>query len=431
MEEPKKVSEAEFARAREEIASIDEKIAALFEERMLKSGLIADYKAERGLPVRDPLRERELTERNAERIKDNRVREVYPAVEEAVMAASRRLQEDRRHPGSFVSAGGRVHFCRDGAGKLSDFFDTDRKTMIVTDSGVPEKWVSLVASQLPRHELFRFSAGEASKSPETLKNLLNALTEKGFTRSDTLLALGGGVVTDLTAFAAGIWLRGVTCRSIPTTLLAQADAAVGGKNGIDFGGVKNSVGLFRAPETTLIDPAFLETLDDRQTANGTAEIVKIALALDAPLFAALEETGGKVTDGILLRAVGLKREIVGKDERETSGARRVLNFGHTLGHGIEIAAGGRLLHGEAVALGMLPMTAEGTRKRLTALYEKIGLPLSAEYDPETAFAAMKHDKKAGEEGVTCVTVGEPGEYAFRTLDEAALKRLAYGEAVLQ
>ncbi len=429
MEGPKKISEAEFSRAREEIAAIDEKIAALFEERMKKSSLIADYKAERGLPVRDPFRERSLTERNAALITDEGARAVYPAVEEAVMAASRRLQEDRLFPGSFVSAGGRVHFMRGGAERLSDFFDTGRKTMIVTDSGVPEKWISIVASQFPRHEIFRFPAGEASKSPETLKALLGALMEKGFTRSDALLALGGGVVTDLTAFAAGIWLRGVTCFSLPTTLLAQADAAVGGKCGVDFGKIKNSVGLFRAPETTLIDPAFLTTLDARQIANGTAEIVKIALTLDAGLFEALEASGGKVTDEILLRAVTLKRDTVGKDEKERNGARRVLNFGHTLGHGIEIAAGGKLLHGEAVALGMLPMTAKETEKRLTALYEKIGLPTKADYDPEAAYRAMRHDKKAGENGVTVVVVGRPGEYAFRTVGDEALKRLAYGERI--
>ena len=429
MEGPKKISEAEFSRAREEIAAIDEKIAALFEERMKKSSLIADYKAERGLPVRDPFRERSLTERNAALIADEGARAVYPAVEEAVMAASRRLQEDRLFPGSFVSAGGRVHFMRGGAERLSDFFDTGRKTMLVTDTGIPEKWVSLIKSQLPQHAVFRFPAGEASKSAETLAALLKALLDNGFNRSDVILALGGGVVTDLAAFAAGIYLRGVTCYSIPTTLLAQADAAVGGKNGIDFGGVKNSVGLFRAPEKTLIDPAFLETLDARQTANGTAEIVKIALALDAGLFEALEASGGKVTDEILFRAIELKRKIVASDETEQTGARRVLNFGHTLGHGIEIAAGGALLHGEAVALGMLPMTTEGTKKRLTVLYEKIGLPLSAGYDRETAYRAMKHDKKAGENGVICVMVSKPGEYAFRVLGDEELKKLAYGEGI--
>lgn len=429
MEEPKKISEAEFAQAREEIAAIDEKIAVLFEERMKKSALIADYKAERGLPTRDPVREQALIERNAAEIADDGIRAVYPAVEESVMAASRRLQEDRRNPGSFVSAGGRVHFCRGGAKRLADFTDTGRKTMIVTDSGVPEKWVALVASQFSRHWIFRFPAGEASKSPETLGKLLTALTEKGFTRSDALLALGGGVVTDLTAFAAGIYLRGVRCVSVPTTLLAQADAAVGGKNGIDFGGIKNSVGLFRAPETTVIDPALTETLDERQRANGTAEIVKIALTLDKELFEKLEKVNGKVTDEILLRAIGLKRDAVGKDEKEQTGARRVLNFGHTLGHGIEAAAGGKLLHGEAVAVGMLPMTEEKTRKRLRKLYEKIGLPQAAEYDPEKAYRAMKHDKKAGENGVTVITVSEPGKFAFRTLDDGELKKLAYGEGI--
>ena len=428
MEEPKTISETEFLLAREEIAALDERLAALFAERMRHSAVIADYKKERGLPVRDRERELFLIGKNAAGIADEKIRAVYPPVAEAVMAASRTLQEERNLPESFLSAGGRVFFCRDGAKRLSDFFDINRRYLLVTDSGVPEKWVSLVSAQLPRHVLFRFPAGEGSKSPGTLKNLLSALLENGFTRADAILALGGGVVTDLCAFAAGIFLRGVSCCSLPTTLLAQADAAVGGKNGIDFGEVKNSVGLFRAPERTLIDPAFLETLDRRQTANGTAEIVKIAVTLDAGLFERLEKSG-TVTDGILLRAVLLKQKTVAGDEKEESGARRVLNFGHTLGHGIEIAAGGELLHGEAVALGMLPMAEKRTADRLRALYRRLGLPETYEYDPEAALRAMKHDKKAGEKGVTCVTVGEPGEYAFRTLDEKGLWRLANGEAI--
>ena len=428
MEESKKIGEAEFVRAREEIAALDERIAALFAERMKLCGVIADYKKERGLPVRDRERERFLVEKNAALIADETVRAVYPPVAEAVMTASRTLQEERNLPASFVSAGGRVFFCRGGAERLSDFFDIGRRILLVTDTGVPEKWVSLVSAQLPKHTVFRFPAGETSKSSGTLKDLLSFLLENGFTRSDAVLALGGGVVTDLAAFAAGIYLRGVTCYSLPTTLLSQADAAVGGKNGIDFGNVKNSVGLFRAPERTLIDPAFLGTLDRRQTANGTAEIVKIAVTLDAGLFERLEECG-TVTDEILLRAVMLKRKTVMEDEKEETGARRVLNFGHTLGHGIEIAAGGRLLHGEAVALGMLPMAAGPTRNRLLALCRRLGLPESFDYDPEAALRAMLHDKKAGKNGVACVTVGEPGEYAFLTLDENGLKRLAYGEAI--
>ena len=155
---------------------------------------------------------------------------------------------------------------------------------------------------------------------------------------------------------------------------------------------------------------------------------KIAVTLDAGLFERLEECGN-VTDEILLRAVMLKRKTVMEDEKEETGARRVLNFGHTLGHGIEIAAGGRLLHGEAVALGMLPMAAGPTRSRLLALCRRLGLPESFDYDPEAALRAMLHDKKAGKNGVACVTVGEPGEYAFLTLDENGLKRLAYGEAI--
>ncbi len=426
-------TEEEFIRAREEIGEIDRKIARLFEERMRRSDVIADYKRERALPIRDRERERFLIEKNAALIGDDRIRAVYPPVEEAVMAASRALQEDRGErdsfPDSFRSAGSRVLFRRGGAARLAEFFGTGKKTMIVTDSGVPKAWVRLVSSQFDGARVFTFPAGEDCKSLFTVEKLLSALLADGFTRGDRLLALGGGVVTDLTAFTAGIYLRGISCVSVPTTLLAQADASVGGKNGIDFGGIKNSVGLFRAPEKILIDPGLTETLDARQQANGIAEIVKMAVTLDEGLFGELEAGDGRVTDGILRRAIFLKKEIVDRDEKE-SGLRRVLNFGHTLGHGIEIAADGKLLHGEAVALGMLPMASPDVRKRLIALYRKIGLPVSFPYDPEKALAAMLRDKKSVDGGVTCVTVPKAGTCAFTVLDPSALGRLARGEAIV-
>jgi 3-dehydroquinate synthase len=205
------------------------------------------------------------------------------------------------------------------------------------------------------------AVGEQAKSWSVLINLIDRLIALGVERTDTIVAFGGGVVGDLTGFAASILKRGCTYIQIPTTLLAQVDSSVGGKTGINVQAGKNLVGAFHHPAAVLIDPTALDTLPERQVKSGYAEIVKYGLIGDAGFFNWCEAHGHAVIAGDLearihaIRAsVAAKARIVAEDERETSGARQLLNFGHTFGHALEAETrfGSALLHGEAVAIGM-------------------------------------------------------------------------------
>ena len=224
------------------------------------------------------------------------------------------------------------------------YMNLARRVLIVTDTGVPAAYAETVAAQVKQPTVVTLPEGEASKNAENFLSLLETMLKNGFTRTDAVLAVGGGVVGDLAGFAAACFMRGVDFYNIPTTLLAQVDSSVGGKTAIDLGGYKNVVGAFHQPRCVLIDPDLLKTLDARQFACGMAEIIKMAATFDPALFAALERgTADGNLSQIITRAVAIKQSVVEADERE-GGLRRVLNFGHTLGHGIESVSD--FLHGE-------------------------------------------------------------------------------------
>ena len=301
----------------------------------------------------------------------------------------------------------------DDAGKL---FGEGRKVLVVTDDGVPSKYAETVASGSENAFIYTVPRGEGSKSPETLEKILCFMLEKGFTRDSAVAAVGGGVVGDLAGFAASIYMRGIDFYNIPTTLLSQVDSSVGGKTAVNLCGIKNVVGTFYRPERVLIDPDCLKTLPERHFAAGMAEALKMSLTCDRKLFESIEkEDINENIEKIIEGALKIKRYVVEKDEREGS-LRKVLNFGHTIGHGIESVQGpGGLLHGECVALGMIPMCSEKVRARLIPVLEKLGLPTRVSFDKEKVFEAMKHDKKSAGKSVTVVKVAEIGDF---TLEEA-------------
>jgi 3-dehydroquinate synthase len=256
-------------------------------------------------------------------------------------------------------------------------------------------------------------AGEGSKSWAQLSTLLDRLLELGVERSDHILAFGGGMIGDLTGFAASVLKRGCGFVQIPTTLLAQVDSSVGGKTAINTPAGKNMVGTFHQPSAVLIDPSTLDTLSARERLAGYAEVVKYGLISDPAFFAWCESEAPALLAGesearlhAIETSVRTKAGIVGEDERETSGRRALLNLGHTFGHAFEAEAGfsDRLLHGEAVGLGMAlafrfsarrglcpPQEAERVVSHLAA----IGLPTVPRIGtPERLVAHMAHDKKA-------------------------------------
>lgn len=286
----------------------------------------------------------------------------------------------------------------------------DRRVLVVTDSLVPPAYAETLAKQCREPVICTVESGETSKSLGGLETLLQTMLDHGFSRKDCVVAVGGGVVGDLAGFAASMYMRGVDFYNIPTTLLSQIDSSIGGKTAINFGGVKNIVGAFYQPKKVLIDPDLLRTLPPRQLSNGLAEAVKMALTSDAELFRLIEsENIADNLDTIIVRSLQIKKNVVEKDVRE-AGLRRVLNFGHTVGHGIETNSA--LYHGEAVALGLLPMCAETIRPRVIAVLQKCALYRKIPYDWDKIAEAAFHDKKA-DGGMVCVTmVDEVGSFRF-------------------
>ena len=302
----------------------------------------------------------------------------------------------------------------------------DRRVLIVTDRGVPRQYVETLAARCKEPVLAVVAPGEGSKTMDTVTGLCRTMLEHRFSRGDCVAAVGGGMVGDLAGFAAACFMRGVDFYNLPTTLLSQVDSSIGGKTGVNLDGVKNIVGAFWQPRGVLIDPDTLYTLPPRLWAEGMAEYVKMALTLDGELFAALQrEDPRQDMTRTLERALGLKKNVVERDERE-AGPRKLLNFGHTIGHGVESAAGGALYHGECVALGMLPMCSPAVRAQLRPVLERLGLPTSTGLDKQAVWEAMLHDKKSNSGGFSAVFVEEPGKGYVKNVSFAEMRAILEG-----
>lgn len=295
----------------------------------------------------------------------------------------------------------------------------DRKVMIVTDSGVPEEYANKIAAQSKEGVIETVIMGEGSKELGTYDALLGELLNNDFTRKDCIVAVGGGVVGDLAGFVAASYMRGIDFYNVPTSVLASVDSSIGGKTAVNFRGVKNIVGAFYQPKKVLIDPDVFKTLPKRQISNGLSEAVKMSLTFDKELFEYFEKgvDNNDLTE-IIYKSLDIKRKVVEADEKE-NGLRKVLNFGHTLGHGIEVSSGGKLLHGESVALGMLRMCSDHVRERLTKVLKMLNLPTEFDFDREKALNAISHDKKSNGATISTIFVEEVGKYEIRemTLDE--------------
>ena len=305
---------------------------------------------------------------------------------------------------------------RGALAKAGELLDLDRKVLIVTDSGVPESYAQAVAIQCANPVLVTIEHGESSKCVDQWRGLLSTMLEHGFGRDACVVAVGGGVVGDLSGFAAACYMRGIDFYNVPTTLLSQVDSSIGGKTAIDLDGVKNVVGAFYQPKKVVIDPDTLSTLDRRQLMAGLAEAIKMAATCDAELFELIE--GSESLEADLLRiiegALDIKRRVVETDPTE-KGLRRVLNFGHTIGHAIEALNGGDLLHGECVALGMLPMCSVDVRARLEAVLERYDLPTRTSASAQQLMPYIAHDKKRTEAGIHAVLVDKIGTFRFELM----------------
>ncbi len=249
--------------------------------------------------------------------------------------------------------------------------------------------------------VYEIPHGEQYKTLETYGKLLNDLCDNHITRSDVLVALGGGVTGDLTGFAAATYQRGCGFVQIPTTLLAMVDSSVGGKTAVDLPGGKNQAGAFYQPLLVLCDPDTLSTLPEEQYRSGCAEVIKYGMLGDRPFFDSLRLPVREQAEIVIARCVSMKRDIVHEDEFDT-GLRRLLNLGHSFGHAVEKCSDYTILHGEAVAIGMAGITRAAVARglceasALDALLEMLrayGLPTGCEYSAEELAAAMRNDKK--------------------------------------
>ncbi len=295
------------------------------------------------------------------------------------------------------------------------------KVCIVSDSNVFPLYGDTVKESLEKAGFavseFVFPAGEASKNAATFITLLNELAKMGLTRSDMIVALGGGVTGDLAGFAAACYLRGIRFVQVPTTLLAAVDSSVGGKTAIDLDAGKNLAGAFCQPSLVICDTDTLNTLSDDVFRDGCAEVIKYAVLYDPELFALLAREGlGFDREEVITRCVRWKQSVVMEDEFDT-GARMKLNLGHTIGHGVEARSNFAISHGTAVGIGMAIVTrgaaacgfsSQNCCDRVNDLLTRFGLPVTTEYSAEELFAFTLSDKKRRGDSVSLIIPREIG-----------------------
>lgn len=297
--------------------------------------------------------------------------------------------------------------------------------MVVTEETVAPLYLDRAAASLSAAgftvRTAVLPAGEATKSAQYYVNLLERFAP--LTRSDTVLALGGGVVSDLAGFAAATYLRGIRSVNVPTTLLAMVDAAVGGKTGIDLPTGKNLVGAFCQPALVVCDPTLLTTLSPRELRSGWAEVIKTAILFNPPLFQRLK-TGEAATEQVIAACLQHKSAVLSRDVYD-QGERQLLNLGHTLGHAVEVCSDYRVTHGEAVAVGIAGMARAFSRDaaEIIALLEQFGLPTRTELSPRVLAQAALHDKKRRGDTVTLVIPERIGGCTLRSVPTNTLEEI--------
>jgi len=299
------------------------------------------------------------------------------------------------------------------------------KTVIVSDDKVYSLYGETVKKSLTDSgflvETFTFPNGEKSKNISTYTEILEFLAKAGLTRSDFIVALGGGVTGDMAGFAAATYLRGIRFVQIPTTFLAAIDSSVGGKTGVNLDAGKNLVGAFHQPALVICDTDTFKTLDEKTFADGTSEAIKYGMIKEPSLLKKL--AGEFDIDEVVEICVKIKRDVVNEDEFET-GARKLLNFGHTIGHGVEKCSNYTITHGHGVAIGMSIITKAseelgicdaGMSKSLDELLEKCGLPTRCPYLAEELYKVALSDKKRSGDFITVVLPKHEGECILNTI----------------
>lgn len=313
--------------------------------------------------------------------------------------------------------------------QMMQSFDSGQQVAVVTNPLIAKLYLPKLQAALSDYEIFPIiiKEGEAEKNLTTMASIYDTLSEAGFNRNCTLIALGGGVIGDMTGFVAATWMRGVNYIQVPTTLLSQVDSSVGGKTGVNIAGGKNMVGAFYHPQAVMIDLSTLVSLPNREFRAGLAEVIKYGLIADADFFLWLKSNlhsllslDTEVLTYTVERSVTIKADVVAKDEKE-HGLRAILNLGHTFGHAIEAMMGyGEWLHGEAIAAGMVYATKlshelgwieKNHVQEVIDIFQQADLPIKGPENKgfEDYWSLMCKDKKSRDKGLPLVLLNAIGE----------------------
>jgi len=332
--------------------------------------------------------------------------------------------------------------CADGilshAGKhIKERFGSDITAYVISDSNVFPLYGKTLTDSLSSvgigFAINVFTAGEASKNTDTLVDILNSMADEGLSRSDIVIALGGGVVGDMAGLAAALYERGIRCVQIPTTLLAAVDSSVGGKTAVNLKAGKNLCGAFHRPSLVLFDPLTVKTLSPGCIGDGMAEMIKYGVICDASLFAEL--SGGlpdkEALKDIICRCISIKIDVVEKDEFE-GGVRMLLNYGHTFGHAIEKLSGYTVSHGHAVAIGSvmaakaavdLSLCKNEVYERVLSAIKAASLPYESPFDAMDMYKCMLSDKKRRGKSISLILPEEIGRCVIKKFSLDELKEL--------
>lgn len=306
--------------------------------------------------------------------------------------------------------------------KLSEFVDLNRKVMIITDKNIPEELVNRVMNQCDKAYKIVLIPGEQSKSFEIFTECHQELLLKEFSRNDLIIAIGGGVIGDLAGFVSSTYKRGIDFINIPTTTLSQIDSSVGGKTAINLDGYKNMIGTFYQPKAVFIDFDSLKTLTQRHYNNGLVEAIKAGLIRDESLFELFEKEVMDIEE-IIIKAIKVKKEVVEIDEKEM-GLRKILNFGHTIGHGVEAYyRNSQIYHGEGVAIGMMKMISnKEILNRLKMILVKLDINTDVKYNKDEVYNYICNDKKVNKDLITIVKISEIGKAYVEDIEMAEIRR---------
>lgn len=407
--------------SRKKINEIDKEMRELFLQRLKVVEDVARYKKLNNLNIYDEKREKEVIEKNIVAV-DKFMQSYYYSYITKVMDISKEYQGNYLASANTIFLNYPIIVENGSINKFYSYFNIKSKILVITDKNVPTTYINCF---LKKDQVFVYTigCGENNKTMNNILTIIDYLIDNKFTREDCIVAVGGGMVCDLASFAASIYMRGIKHYLVPTTLLAQVDASIGGKTAINYQNLKNVIGTFNNPSGVLIDPLTLNSLSKRLFNEGMAEVIKMSI-VHSPTFFDYLLTIKEPYDitYIIKEAISIKKMVVEKDFKDL-GLRKTLNFGHTIGHAIEAITDGKLYHGECVALGMLYMCDKEVYNKLYELLKKFSLPTNINLDTDTIISKVVHDKKNQNNNINIIYVDKIGHYINKNITLEELRNL--------